>query len=464
MAAIPGTVLGAGIVPSDTADSYALQYPTWGAGGLRTVADQTAMLAISTPRLEEGMLVYRQDDQVVYQLQPGFSTPTIVTDWVAFGGGGVTAPADLAYVAIWGSNTAAPERGTMDFPWLTIQAAIDAIAPVPTTAGEYNTTKTIIVMPGSYAETPVVKTRSVFALYGYLVTITGKLTFDLQNSERFGSTITPNLRICGIAASVNGVGITIGDGTDAIVIDSDAGDPITPQGVSFFGNEFVANGAMTDLNNNCANISLLQTHYCQLRALSLSHHLYAGSNNFHVTGTVSLRAFSRDTGSIFAGTSYTVAVASNAGSSRGFRASQFTGAGVTFTGPVDSFVCDGETIASFRESAGVFAGGATVVLYGNDTVRRTPVGSGNYNIGASDCLVAKTAIFPGGDTANLPTAASVGMGKLLIVKDESGTAASNNITIDGNGAETIDGSLTIAITANYGVAKLYCDGSNWFTT
>lgn len=54
-------------------------------------------------------------------------------------------------------------------------------------------------------------------------------------------------------------------------------------------------------------------------------------------------------------------------------------------------------------------------------------------------------------------------GHIIIVKDESGGAAANNITIDTEGAETIDGAASITITANYGVARIYSDGTNWFT-
>ncbi len=55
-------------------------------------------------------------------------------------------------------------------------------------------------------------------------------------------------------------------------------------------------------------------------------------------------------------------------------------------------------------------------------------------------------------------------GRLLIVKDESGGAATNNITISvTGGTKTIDNALTYVINTNYGSVMLYYDGTNYFT-
>lgn len=54
-------------------------------------------------------------------------------------------------------------------------------------------------------------------------------------------------------------------------------------------------------------------------------------------------------------------------------------------------------------------------------------------------------------------------GKVMYIKDQSGGASINNITIDTQGSETIDGLNLLKITANYGVLKIYSDGSNWYT-
>lgn len=55
------------------------------------------------------------------------------------------------------------------------------------------------------------------------------------------------------------------------------------------------------------------------------------------------------------------------------------------------------------------------------------------------------------------------VGFVAIVKDESGGAAANNITITTEGSETINGSATATINTNYGAVRLYSNGTNLFT-
>ena len=55
------------------------------------------------------------------------------------------------------------------------------------------------------------------------------------------------------------------------------------------------------------------------------------------------------------------------------------------------------------------------------------------------------------------------VGRIIIVKDESGAANVNNITVTTQGAETIDGAATYVINTAYGTVRLYSNGTNWFT-
>ena len=63
-------------------------------------------------------------------------------------------------------------------------------------------------------------------------------------------------------------------------------------------------------------------------------------------------------------------------------------------------------------------------------------------------------------TINLPAAAT-NSGRIIYIKDKGGNAGTNNITIDPDGSETIDGGSTVAINSNYGSMLILCDGTRW---
>lgn len=53
-------------------------------------------------------------------------------------------------------------------------------------------------------------------------------------------------------------------------------------------------------------------------------------------------------------------------------------------------------------------------------------------------------------------------GRVITIKDESGGANTNNITIATEGSANIDGASTYVMSANYESATIYSDGTNWF--
>lgn len=79
---------------------------------------------------------------------------------------------------------------------------------------------------------------------------------------------------------------------------------------------------------------------------------------------------------------------------------------------------------------------------------------GESIVGVTDTSVARTITLA---TADLED------GKVIIINDESGGAGTNNITIDTEGSETIDGAATIVISTDFLRVRLYSDGTNWFT-
>lgn len=92
-------------------------------------------------------------------------------------------------------------------------------------------------------------------------------------------------------------------------------------------------------------------------------------------------------------------------------------------------------------------------------IKRVGVSS-SYSAGNRDCYIGVTNTLSG-VTINLPAAGSNLRGMVIIIKDESGSAAGNPITVSGNGA-LIDGTPTRSINTNYGMLRLVCSGVAWF--
>jgi hypothetical protein len=116
-----------------------------------------------------------------------------------------------------------------------------------------------------------------------------------------------------------------------------------------------------------------------------------------------------------------------------------------------------------RFSGGVGVGTASpnsqLHIGGSFAVERLALAaSGNSDdeviIGVTDTSSPRTVTI---QTADIVT------GRIFIIKDESGAAGTNNITIATQAAQNIDGVGTATISSNYGSIRLYSDGSNLFT-
>jgi hypothetical protein len=104
---------------------------------------------------------------------------------------------------------------------------------------------------------------------------------------------------------------------------------------------------------------------------------------------------------------------------------------------------------------------ANNVSAGNNYLSRAAISDVDYPATTSDYLIAYTVITTG-RTVTLP-AANTMTNKSILIKDESGSAGTHFITIDGLGSEMIDGAATKIINTNYGGIALYSNGSDWFT-
>lgn len=99
--------------------------------------------------------------------------------------------------------------------------------------------------------------------------------------------------------------------------------------------------------------------------------------------------------------------------------------------------------------------------------------SGNDNISFTTRVVAATTTLTQNDyilsveaptanvTVNLPPVASVPAGRVYIVKRDA--TATFTVTLDGDGAETINGAATRAVgaAATPGAVTVFSDGGEW---
>jgi len=114
-----------------------------------------------------------------------------------------------------------------------------------------------------------------------------------------------------------------------------------------------------------------------------------------------------------------------------------------------------------------FEGGAAANLIltdctinGSDTERtETVITSGSsYDVQAGDYVITVNKTVAGAITIALPL--TPGTSRSIIVKDGKGDAATNNITIDGNG-KTIDGAATYVLATDYQALEIIYNGTEW---
>lgn len=87
-----------------------------------------------------------------------------------------------------------------------------------------------------------------------------------------------------------------------------------------------------------------------------------------------------------------------------------------------------------------------------------PVPANSCYIGV-DC----STVNGGAKTVLLPPAATCKPGQQLVIKDESGAATTNNISINANGSDLIDGNASESLVVNYESITLICNGvDEWF--
>jgi len=90
------------------------------------------------------------------------------------------------------------------------------------------------------------------------------------------------------------------------------------------------------------------------------------------------------------------------------------------------------------------------------------VAAASYTLQAGDKILGVSYSATGATSVILATL-EMKEGRLLLVKDIGGNADPNTITVSTEGEEKIDGADTQTITSDYGILRLFSNGTNWFT-
>jgi hypothetical protein len=96
----------------------------------------------------------------------------------------------------------------------------------------------------------------------------------------------------------------------------------------------------------------------------------------------------------------------------------------------------------------------------------TQVDAATYDLAVGDYILAVDYTSTGAVTSlTLPTAQCDGAedeGREIIIKDTGGNSNTNNITVDTEGSETIDGAATLTLNQDYESYSLFCYSSDWY--
>ncbi len=119
--------------------------------------------------------------------------------------------------------------------------------------------------------------------------------------------------------------------------------------------------------------------------------------------------------------------------------------------------------AHFGGSVGIGITTPRALLHveGSQAFKITVPGAYPYSILTTDYLIAVDT--SAARSIVLPTAAAGNSGVHYIVKDATGSAAANNITVTVNGGGNIDGAASSVINVNYGSRQFYSNGTQWFS-
>jgi hypothetical protein len=88
----------------------------------------------------------------------------------------------------------------------------------------------------------------------------------------------------------------------------------------------------------------------------------------------------------------------------------------------------------------------------------TPI-TNTYIVEQTDCYIS--VVLTGPQTVTLPTPGFANRGQLFYIKDLTGFAGTDNITVNVTGGGLVDGALTFVISDNFGALSLISSGTRY---
>ena len=154
----------------------------------------------------------------------------------------------------------------------------------------------------------------------------------------------------------------------------------------------------------------------------------------------------------------------------GISASIYYGDGSNLTNiRADNVAAEGPTYSLQYHDAldGDFTGSANLIFQDNIlsvngglTLSRREISS-SVTLAATDYYIGVTSIN-NPVSLTLPGAQLLNSGQTFVIKDEGGSASTNNVTIQASGSQTIDGQNSVILESSYASIQLYCNGLNKF--
>jgi trimeric autotransporter adhesin len=306
----------------------------------------------------------------------------------------------------------------------------------------------------------------------------------------FTSPVEINVNSTSSALAIN----QLGTGNALLVEDSSNPDS-TPTVIDQFGNLIIGKDSRLAANGNKIEVhSTISETNGLLPSAGLFNWSSSSSAASHISfwhypsGTVGTTTTANASGNVLgrirfftqdgAGASYSGGISATTASDLTSVNLAYSANSHSFTGPITSGTWNGSIIDVAYGGTGTatpsLVAGTNVTITGtwpNQTIAASGGGGGSstltidnktatYTVVAGD-LAKVINCTSGTFTVSLTAAATLGAGFNVTIWNTSATA-SNVITIDPNGAETIDGVATLILRRGEGM-QIVCDGTNWQT-